>query len=81
MADQPTDRQVPQLIVHQLDQPDRTIPLHGDGYRLGREEHLEIPLPHPAISRLHALLQRRGKTWFLLDHHSTNGVWWSGRRV
>ncbi|MAR05701.1 MAG: peptidoglycan glycosyltransferase [Cyanobium sp. NAT70] len=81
MADQPTDSQVPHLIVHQPDQPDRTIPLHGDGYRLGREEHLEIPLPHPAISRLHALLQRRGKTWFLLDHHSTNGVWWSGRRV
>ena len=70
-----------ELTIHQLDRADRTIPLHGDRYRLGREDQLEIFLPHPTISRLHALLQRQGHRWTLIDQGSTNGIWWRGRRV
>ena len=81
MAERIAESGVPSLVVHQLDQPDRSIPLHGDGYRLGREDSLEVPLNHPAISRLHALLQRRGRHWLLIDQDSTNGIWWKGRRV
>ena len=33
-----------QLVVHQVDQPDRQIPLHGEGYRIGREDSMEVPL-------------------------------------
>ena len=81
MAERIADSGVPSLVVHQADQQDRTIPLHGDGYRLGREDSLEVPLNHPAISRLHALLERRGRHWLLIDQDSTNGIWWRGRRV
>ena len=81
MAERTADSGVPSLVVHQADQQDRTIPLHGDGYRLGREDSLEVPLNHPAISRLHALLERRGRHWLLIDQDSTNGIWWRGRRV
>ncbi len=70
-----------QLVVHQVDQPDRKIPLHGEGYRIGREDSMEVPLVHPAISRQHALLERQGKRWVLTDQNSTNGLWWRGRRV
>ena len=70
-----------QLVVHQVDQPDRQIPLHGEGYRIGREDSMEVPLVHPAISRLHALLERQGTRWVLTDQNSTNGLWWRGRRV
>ena len=70
-----------QLIIHQRDQADRTIPLHGDGYRIGRDGPLEISIDHPAVSRQHALLQRQGRQWFLKDLDSTNGLWWKGRRV
>ena len=75
MAERIADSGVPSLVVHQADQPDRTIPLHGDGYRLGREDCLEVPLNHPTISRVHALLERHGRHWLLIDQDSTNGIW------
>ena len=71
-----------QLIIHQSDQADRTIPLHGDGYRIGRDGPLEVSIDHPAVSRQHALLHRQGRRqWILQDLDSTNGLWWKGRRV
>ena len=70
-----------QLIIHQPDQADRTIALHGDGYRIGRDGPLEVCIDHPAVSRQHALLQRQGRRWILQDLDSTNGLWWKGRRV
>jgi penicillin-binding protein 1A len=70
-----------QLIIHQRDQVDRTIALHGDGYRIGRDGPLEVSIDHPAVSRQHALLQRQGRQWILEDLDSTNGLWWKGRRV
>ena len=81
MAEPRSTSKVPQLVIHQLDRDDRLLALHGEGYRLGRDEQLEIPLVHPAISRLHAVLQRRGRRWLLTDQGSTNGLWWGGRRV
>ena len=81
VAKRPSRSNVPELVIHQLDRDDRFIALHGEGYRLGRDEQLEIPLVHPAISRLHAVLQRRGRRWLLTDQGSTNGLWWGGRRV
>ena len=81
MADRSDAIRPAQLVVHQVDQPDRQIPLHGEGYRIGREDSMEVPLVHPAISRLHALLERQGGRWVLLDQNSTNGLWWRGRRV
>ena len=76
-----SEAKVPRLVIHQLDHDDRSLSLHGEGYRLGRDEQLEIPLVHRAISRLHAVLQRRGRRWMLIDQGSTNGLWWSGRRI
>ena len=70
-----------QLIIHQRDQADRTLPLHGDGYRIGRDAPLEVSIDHPAVSRQHAVLQRQGRHWILQDLNSTNGLWWKGRRV
>ena len=81
MAEISPDPPVPTLVVQALDQADHVIPLHGEGYRLGRDPAVEIPLDHPAISRLHAVLQRRKQHWMLLDQNSTNGIWWNGRRV
>ena len=42
---------------------------------------MELSLDHPAVSRQHALLRRRGRRWVLEDLNSTNGLWWRGRRV
>ncbi|MBL6798041.1 MAG: transglycosylase domain-containing protein, partial [Synechococcus sp. BS307-5m-G39] len=69
------------LTIHQHDRPDQTLHLHGEGYRIGRDHGLEICIEHPAVSRQHALLQKRKQQWCLVDQGSTNGLWWKGRRV
>ena len=70
-----------QLLIHQGDQPDRCLTLHGSLYRIGRDQTLEIALDHSAVSRVHAVLERNGRRWRLKDLQSTNGLWWEGRRV
>ena len=69
------------LTIHQQDRSERTLQLHGEGYRIGRDADVEIRIDHGAVSRLHALLQKQGRHWILKDQGSTNGLWWKGRRV
>ena len=69
------------LTIHQQDRSERTLHLHGEGYRIGRDPDVEIRIDHAAVSRLHALLQKQGRHWILKDQGSTNGLWWQGRRV
>ena len=69
------------LTIHQKDRAERSLQLHGEGYRIGRDADMEIRIDNAAVSRLHALLQKRGRHWILKDQGSTNGLWWQGRRV
>lgn len=73
----------PRLIIRQIDKPPQEVRLHGDGYKIGRGDEMEISINHPVVSRQHALVQRQGKTqrWLIKDLESTNGLWWRGRRV
>ncbi|MFM7086147.1 MAG: transglycosylase domain-containing protein [Cyanobium sp.] len=59
----------------------RCLVLHPGCYRIGRDSAAEVSLCHPAVSRLHALLEQRAGRWLLEDHHSTNGLWWRGQRI
>jgi membrane peptidoglycan carboxypeptidase len=70
-----------QLRIHQPGQPSRLLPLHPGAYRIGRDNDCQICIDHQAVSRRHALLERRGQHWLLSDQNSTNGLWWQGRRV
>lgn len=72
---------VARLRIDQSGQATREIPLHGEAYRLGRDDAMELPLNHPAVSRQHAVLRHEGSRWILQDLNSTNGLWWRGRRV
>ncbi len=75
------DQGTARLTIHQHDFPDHSLHLHGEGYRIGRDHDLEVCIEHPAVSRQHAMLQRRNRRWRLQDLDSTNGLWWKGRRV
>ena len=55
--------------------------LVGEVYRIGRDPCAEIRFADAAVSKQHALLERRGRRWLLRDLNSTNGLWWRGRRV
>ena len=71
----------PSLRLHISGQPSREIQLLGQVYRLGRDPDAEIVIQHPAISKRHALLERRHGQWQLKDQGSTNGLSWKGRSV
>jgi len=66
------------LRIHITGEPSRDVPLLGEVYRLGRDPDAEIVIPHPAISKRHALLERRQGIWQLKDQGSTNGLSWQG---
>ena len=70
--------------VLEIEQPGaelRSLVLHPGCYRIGRGGGAELDIPHAAISRRHALLERRGPHWLLQDQGSTNGLWWRGQRI
>ncbi|WP_216902878.1 transglycosylase domain-containing protein [Synechococcus sp. CCY 9618] len=69
------------LELHSPGLQQRTHPLHGGCYRLGRASDNDIVIDHSAVSRRHALLENHGEHWLLSDEGSTNGLWWQGRRV
>lgn len=60
------------------------IPYYMEGqteYRIGRRLDSDICYPCETVSREHALLQKRGQFWYIIDNDSTNGVYFNGRRV
>ena len=71
----------PSLRLHISGQPSWEIQLLGEVYRLGRDPDAEIVIQHPAISKRHALLERRHGEWQLKDQGSTNGLSWKGRQA
>jgi hypothetical protein len=68
----------------ELQQPgiaSQRVPLLPGAYRIGRDPGCELALPHSAVSKQHAVLERQGRHWLLRDTGSTNGLWWRGRQV
>jgi pSer/pThr/pTyr-binding forkhead associated (FHA) protein len=61
----------------------RTIELPDDTVeiRIGRRPDLELPLPYPALSALHARLARTDAGWQIEDLGSTNGTRVDGERL
>jgi pSer/pThr/pTyr-binding forkhead associated (FHA) protein len=53
----------------------------GDEIRVGRRSDVELPLPFPALSAVHARLIRKEASWFVEDAGSTNGTWLGGERL
>ena len=62
---------------------ERAIELADDTteVRIGRRPDLELPLPYPAISGLHARLVRVDARWQIEDLGSTNGTRVDGERL
>jgi ABC-type multidrug transport system ATPase subunit len=48
---------------------------------IGRAPDCDVCLPHPTVSRYHALVERRDDGLWLLDLGSVNGVFVGGRRI
>ena len=70
----------PRVAVHT---PARTweVPLPGDRLTIGREPDNDVALDEPAVSRYHAVLERRGASCTVRDLNSSNGTWVGPARI
>jgi predicted component of type VI protein secretion system len=57
------------------------IEVRAERVLLGRDPGVDVVLNDPSISRRHAVLERRGTFWVVLDQQSANGTWLDDRRV
>jgi len=61
---------------------ERVVTLSEGSYTLGSdEESADLALADPAVSRLHAILERVGTTWLIRDLDSRNGTRVNGERL
>lgn len=59
----------------------RSLSLRNRSVLLGRDPNASLPLPSPNVSRRHATIDNDGQGRYILQDHSTNGVFVNGRRV
>ena len=69
-----------EIIVLSGELENQRFPL-GDQLRLGREADNDLTLPDKKASRHHAILQRQGVVYQIIDLHSGNGTYVNGKRI
>jgi len=72
---------MPRFTILHEGHRDRSVAFLLDEIRIGRLPGLEIELPDPSVSRLHARVRAVDGNWVLEDAGSVNGTWTRGQRV
>ena len=67
------------VVVYRDGQAVKESPLVG-GMVIGRSASANLQLEDPTLSRVHAVLQKDGERWFLVDK-SSNGTWLDGAKL
>jgi predicted component of type VI protein secretion system len=57
------------------------IVVDADEALVGRETNCNVVVPHPSVSRRHALLKRKQDVFFVVDQGSANGTFVDSKRV
>jgi pSer/pThr/pTyr-binding forkhead associated (FHA) protein len=57
------------------------IEFEADRTLVGRETTCQVILEDKSVSRRHALIERRGEAWFVVDQGSANGTFVDGQQV
>jgi hypothetical protein len=77
-----TPRNAPAFVlVHRSGGPVVKVPLEVPVVRVGRGRDCEVRVDHPRVSRLHAVLEVRGRAWLLSDARSSGGTFLGDRPV
>ncbi|MGV8025124.1 MAG: FHA domain-containing protein [Anaerolineaceae bacterium] len=69
------------LIMKSGPEADKIYKLEKDEYIIGRELINDLIINDPEISRRHARLFKKNDHYFLEDLNSTNGTFYSGKRI
>ncbi len=74
------DTSLTRLVVNT---PDKTweVPFTSETLTIGRGSQNDVVLDDPKVSRQHAILERKGKSFILRDLNSSNGTFFRGLRV
>ncbi|MFH1809087.1 MAG: FHA domain-containing protein [Pseudomonadota bacterium] len=75
-----TDHSVARLVIS-LHGATRALPLRGVRATIGRSSKADVVLEDTNVSRIHAILEREGEAWVLVDQGSSNGTFVDGRAV
>src|SRR5262245_42069202 len=59
----------------------RDVELGGDRVTVGKDEHNDVVLDDPTVSRLHAVLEHFAAGWCVTDLGSSNGTFLNGERI
>lgn len=72
----------PELAIRLPNGKTQRVPLERDLYQLGRAESNALCFQDvTGLSRRHAVFQRSGSNWVVLDLGSTNGTYLNGKRI
>ena len=69
------------LLVKRGPNAGSTFLLEGDETTVGRETDSAVFLDDVTVSRKHAVVERRGEEWFVVDRGSLNGSYVNGEQV
>lgn len=64
-----------------LDSGKKTIEVVEESVILGRDASAQVVVKDRSVSRKHALIERRGDVWFVVDQNSSNGTYLDDKRV
>jgi hypothetical protein len=74
-------RTVAKLVVHVPGLERVEVPLRREVLSLGRDPKCDLVLRSPYVSRLHARLDKRGDSHFIIDEGSRNGTQVNGKEL
>jgi pSer/pThr/pTyr-binding forkhead associated (FHA) protein len=81
MIGRATAEDAPHLVALQPEARPADFGLDDAGCTLGRGQACQVIVPRPAVSRLHALIERTGARFQLRDLGSLNGTYVNGQRL
>jgi pSer/pThr/pTyr-binding forkhead associated (FHA) protein len=64
-----------------LDAGKKTIEVVEERVVLGRDASAQVVVKDRSVSRKHAVIERRGDAWLVIDQNSSNGTYLDGKRV
>lgn len=72
---------VPMLLVELPDGSSSDVEIGGDRFVIGRAPECDAVIPDRLVSRTHAVIERQGDSWLVIDQQSGNGTLLNGEKV
>ncbi len=72
---------MPHFLIRRTVLADRRLPLPGKVIVIGRSLDADVPIPHPSVSRRHALIEETDAGFVISDLGSSNGTFVDEVRV